>query len=350
MHTETISANPVSLERPPLPSGRIPRSRRKLRYELFEQVGQGGSGTVFRAHDRELNRIVAVKVLHSELIPGLMDLLRLKREVVLASRVQSQHVVRVYDFGESEGRPLVAMEWIDGESVAALLGRVGRLPPAQVLALSIDICEGLHDVHSAGIVHRDLKPGNILIDRRGNALLSDFGLACSISPGDCSRADHGEVCGTTAYASPEQLAGLPVDERSDIYSLGVLLLTMLTGSTCLDTLDAVSNIIRASQEDKFARSRNLRILAAFQSIITRCTQPSRTSRPGSVLEVMEVLKDIDKSPPFQPAPAPPTVPSGVGPWVLELQAAVDGIGRERLSAPFVFGSTRITSALRQCNS
>jgi tetratricopeptide (TPR) repeat protein len=194
------------------------------------------------------------------------------------------------------------MEWINGESVAVLLGRVGHLPPAQVLALSIDICQGLHDVHVAGIIHRDIKPGNILIDERGNALLSDFGLACSISPPDYSRADHQEVRGTAAYASPEQLAGLPVDERSDIYSLGMLLLTMLTGNTCLDTMDALSNIIRSSQQDKFARNLNLRILVDFQSIITRCIQQSRTYRPGSVLEVLEVLKDIDKSPaPTQPS-------------------------------------------------
>ncbi len=183
MNPETVSAKPVGLKRPPMPLARIPRSRRKLRYELFEQLGQGGSGTVFRAHDRELNRIVAVKVLHSGInTRSHGPPLRLKREAVLASWVQSQHVVRVYDFGESEGRPLVAMEWINGESVAMLLGRVGRLPPAQVLALSIDICRGLHDVHSTGIVHRHIKPGNILIYKRGNALLSDFGLACSISP------------------------------------------------------------------------------------------------------------------------------------------------------------------------
>jgi serine/threonine protein kinase/tetratricopeptide (TPR) repeat protein len=306
MNSETISANSVGLKRPPVPSGKIPRSRRKLRYELFEKLGCGGNGTVFRAHDRELNRIVAVKILHSQLIPGLLGLLRLKREVVLASRVQSQHVVRVYDFGESEGRPLVAMEWINGESVAVLLCRVGRLPPAQVLALSIDICRGLQDVHAAGVVHRDIKPGNILIDNRGNALLSDFGLACSICPSDYSRADHEEVRGTAAYASPEQLAGLPVDERSDIYSLGMLLLTMLTGSTCLDTLDSVGNILRSSQQDRFARNHNLRILADFRSIITRCTQQSRTSRPGSVLEVLEVLQDIDKSPP-RPEPTQPSL-------------------------------------------
>ncbi len=198
------------------------------------------------------------------------------------------------------------MEWINGESVAMLLGRVGRLPPAQVLALSIDICRGLHDVHSTGIVHRDIKPGNILIDKRGNALLSDFGLACSISPGDHSGADYEEARGTAAYASPEQLAGLPVDERSDIYSLGMLLLTMLTGTTCLDTLDNVNSIVRSSQQDRYARNHNLRILASFQSIITRCTQQSRTSRPGSVLEVLEVLRDIDKSP-QRPEPTEPSL-------------------------------------------
>lgn len=294
MNTESISASLDTMDSPLVSAKkRIPRSGRKMRYELFEKLGQGGSGAVFRARDRELGRIVAVKVLHPELMSGLLHLLRLKREVVLASRVQSQHVVRVYDFGESAGNPLVAMEYVNGESVAVLLGRMCRLPPAQVLTLSIDICRGLRDIHAAGIVHRDLKPGNILIDKRGTAMVSDFGLACSISPNDCSGIRLGEVCGTAAYASPEQLAGLPVDERSDLYSLGLLLLTMLTGNTCLDTLDSVRNIIRASEEGKLAKVGNLRILAAFESIITRCTQLSRNARPGSAVEVLEFLEQVN---------------------------------------------------------
>jgi serine/threonine protein kinase len=294
MNTESFSASLDTMDSPPVSAKkRIPRSRHKTRYELFEKLGQGGSGAVFRARDHELRRIVAVKVLHPELMSGLLHLLRLKREVVLASRVQSQHVVRVYDFGESAGSPLVAMEYVNGESVAVLLGRMCRLPPAQVLTLSIDICRGLRDIHAAGIVHRDLKPGNILIDKRGTAMVLDFGLACSISPNDCSGIQLGEVCGTAAYASPEQLAGLPVDERSDLYSLGLLLLTMLTGNTSLDTLDSVRNIIRASGEGKLAKVGNLRILAAFESIITRCTQLSRNARPGSAVEVLKFLEQVN---------------------------------------------------------
>ena len=187
-----------------------------------------------------------------------------------------------------------------------------------------DICRGLHDVHSAGIVHRDIKPGNILIDKRGNALLSDFGLACSISPGEYITADHEEVRGTAATVCITGATCRFTSKMSDRISipLGMLLLTMLTGTTCLDTVDAVSNIIRSSQQDKFARNHNLRILANFQSIITRCTQQSRTSRPGSVLEVLEALKDIDKSPP-SPEPTQPSLRAW--PWVRNYRRIAMGL-------------------------
>src|SRR5579871_3748517 len=123
------------------------RLRRKERYELRESVGKGSTGTVYRALDRELNRTVAVKVLHPELVTGLGYLLRLKREAVLASRINNEHVVRVYDIGQTDGRMLIAMDWIDGESLAHLLDRAHLLPPTQVVDIAKQICLGIKAIH-----------------------------------------------------------------------------------------------------------------------------------------------------------------------------------------------------------
>jgi len=233
----------------PPPSARPRKPRLKERYQLQEEVGAGGMGTVYRALDRALNRTVAVKVLRPELVPGLRNLLRLKRELVLASRVSDEHVVRVHDIGEVGGKALIAMDWVDGESLAQLLGRVHTLPPSQVHSFAGQICRALSAIHAANIIHRDLKPGNLLIRKDGAILVSDFGLARSILPQDFNLSRPSESSGTPRYMAPEQLAGLPADARSDLYSLGMVLLEMLTGTTALETIAALRLRLLSSTGD-----------------------------------------------------------------------------------------------------
>src|SRR5579872_2737751 len=175
-------AAPSPAPQPELARRRKPRGR--ARYQLQEEIGVGGMGTVYRAFDHELNRIVAVKILRPELVPDLSNLLRLKRELVLATRVSDEHVVRVHDIGQIEGRSLISMDWVDGENLAQLLRRVHTLPPSQVLGFATQIAQGLRAIHAANIIHRDLKPGNLLIRRDGGILVSDFGLARSALPQD----------------------------------------------------------------------------------------------------------------------------------------------------------------------
>ncbi len=299
MSPKNSPSGPGEISPPPTRSRKI---RRQQRYQLLEEIGAGGMGRVFRAQDRELNRTVAVKLIRPEFASNLTSLLHLKREIVLASRVGGSHVVRVHDFGEVDGQALIAMDWIDGENLAALLARVHTLPPSQVCDLATQICAALRDIHAANIVHRDLKPGNLLINRAGELLVADFGLARSALPQAGSLSLAGDSCGTPRYMSPEQLAGLPADTRSDLYSLGMVLLEMLTGTTALEALAPLRQRWITSQDEKRVRSGELRKLAALDLVIRHCLQLDRTERYPNVDAVERDLRLADDESPSSDAP------------------------------------------------
>ena len=297
-----------------LQDGRPPRRRRKERYQLLELIGEGAMGRVFRALDRELNRTVAVKVLRRELASSLRHIMQLKREVILASRVQDPHVVRVHDLGEAEGQLLVAMDWVDGENLATLLFREHCLAPSQVCNLATQICQALLAIHSAGIIHRDLKPGNLLIDKHGEILVTDFGLARSVLAGDLTLSTSGEKGGTPRYMAPEQVAGLPADARSDLYSLGLVLLEMLTGTTALETLEPLRTRIVLSKAEKRLRSGELRKLSVLDRVVRRCLQLDRSQRYDGAAELLRDLAEPHEVPegPRTPAPSLRTVARSLG--------------------------------------
>ena len=285
----------------PVPQHAISKPRKpRGRFELQEELGTGGMGTVYRAFDRELNRTVAVKVLRPELVPDLANLLRLKRELVLASRVSDEHVVRVHDIGQIDGRALISMDWVDGETLAQLLQRVHTLPPSQVFTFANQVAQALRAIHAANVVHRDLKPGNLLIRSDGAMLVSDFGLARSALPQDVPLTQPGDLGGTPNYMAPEQLAGLPADARSDLYSFGVILLEMLTATTALETLDPLRLRILAVATDKHLRAAESRCLSALEPVIRRCLCYDRAERYASA---DLVLADLATAHMGAPAPA-----------------------------------------------
>ena len=250
-------------------------------------------GTVYQALDRELNRLVAVKVLRPELAPDLRNLLRLKRELVLAARVSDEHVVRVHDIGAIGGHALIAMDWVDGESLAQLLGRVHTLPPSQVYTFAVQIVHALGAIHAARVVHRDLKPGNLLIRRDGQILVSDFGLARSAAPQDLALTQTGESGGTPRYMAPEQLAGLPADARSDLYSFGMVLLEMLTGTTALESLAPLRLRLLATAGNGARRSSELHKLSILEGVIRGCLRLDRTERYATADAVCHDLQTVD---------------------------------------------------------
>lgn len=199
------------------------------RYLLQERIALGGSAEVWRAHDEELDRPVAVKLLHPHLVPDETARRRLAEEGRLAAALTHPGIVKVYDVQPDGEAPALVMELVEGESLNVRLARDGRLAPTAAAGLGADVADALAEAHRHGIIHRDVKPSNILIDGDGHAHLADFGIAHSLAPAAERLTATGTVIGTLAYLSPEQLAGDEVGPRTDLYGLGVVLFEMLTG-------------------------------------------------------------------------------------------------------------------------
>src|SRR4051812_40944819 len=195
-------------------------------YELQDRLGQGGMGVVYRAFDTVLQRIVALKlVLTPEgLEPDMRE--RFFREARAAGLLSHKNIVTVYDLGEHEGKPYLAMEYLDGEDLQKRLARPERMSLRHKLDLAIEVCEGIEFAHSHGIVHRDLKPANIYVTERGTAKILDFGLARLISS---QLTNSNMLMGTLNYMAPEQVRGERADQRSDVFSLGVVLYELFGG-------------------------------------------------------------------------------------------------------------------------
>ena len=198
------------------------------RYRLLERVGEGGAGVVFRALHEEMDRPVAIKVLHPELFPSPVAFARFRREARAAGALVHPHAVTVFDFGRTEeGEPYLAMEYCEGGALSERIALEGALPPGEVVALLAGIAAAVDAAHRLGIVHRDLKPGNILF-AGGLAKVADFGLARMLASDDPGLTG-GHAIGSPFYMSPEQCQGRPAGRESDIYSLGVIAYTLLTG-------------------------------------------------------------------------------------------------------------------------
>ncbi|HLY15917.1 MAG TPA: serine/threonine-protein kinase [Bryobacteraceae bacterium] len=260
------------------------------RYRIIGLLGRGGMGEVYRATDLALGQSVALKLLPEEAARDQRLLERFHGEVRIARQVSHPNVCRVYDIGQAEGMPFISMEYVDGEDLASLLLRIGRLPADKALETARKLCAGLSAAHDRGIIHRDLKPQNIMINKRGDVVIMDFGLAAV-----AEQLSGAEVRnGTPAYMAPEQLRGAEVTVKSDIYALGLVLYELFTGKRPYDarTVQAMLHQQEAAQLTSMT-SIAADIDPGVEKAIRRCLDPDPARRPASVLSVAAALPGGD---------------------------------------------------------
>src|SRR5215813_14924817 len=198
------------------------------RYQIVDLLGVGGMGAVYRAFDRQLTRIVALKTILPEMASTPTALKRLKQEVLLAQSIVHKNVVRIFDIGEDEGTKFITMDFIEGADLKTLITQRGKLPATEAAEIIRQVCQGLETAHAAGVVHRDLKPQNIMIEKDGHIVVMDFGIAQSGQSVGVTQT--GAFLGTPDYMSPEQAQTESVDARSDIFSLGLIFFELLAGT------------------------------------------------------------------------------------------------------------------------
>jgi tetratricopeptide (TPR) repeat protein/predicted Ser/Thr protein kinase len=262
------------------------------RYRVLGVLGKGGMGEVYRAYDLELKVEVALKVVRSDHEEAIG---RFRREVALARKVTSPNVLRIYDLEEHDGVRFLSMEFVDGEDLAAIMRREGRMELAAALRIFRQICEGLAAAHARGVLHRDLKPANVLVDKANSVRVADFGLARSI--GDSGMTASGAVLGSPAYMSPEQVTGAPTDERSDIYSLGIMLYQLVTGETPFQapTPHAVMEM-RLHTKPKPMRDLRSDAPAYLEAICAKSLALAPSARFHSVRQLLDVLESGGATP------------------------------------------------------
>jgi len=260
------------------------------RYRIIGLLGRGGMGEVYRATDMMLGQSVALKFLPVEASSNPRLLERFHGEVRVARQVSHPNVCRVYDIGEIEGMPFISMEYVDGEDLAGLLTRIGRLPSDKALETARKLCAGLAAAHERGVIHRDLKPQNIMMNKRGEVVIMDFGLAAIADQlsGDEVRN------GTPAYMAPEQLKGSEVTAKSDIYSLGLVLYEIFTGKKPFDA----RNVRQLIEMQESIHLPSMTSTAAdvdpmVEKVIRRCLDPDPAKRPATALLVAMALPGGD---------------------------------------------------------
>lgn len=275
--TQPLHSNPSST----MDEGRFPPGTLlNQRYRVVNVIGKGGMGEVYRANDLILGQPVALKFLPKDMSQDEQILTRFRNEVRIARQVSHPNVCRVYDLSEADGYPFLSMEYVDGEDLSTLLRRIGRLPQDKGVELTRQLCAGLAAAHDKGVLHRDLKPANILINSHGQLVITDFGLA--------GLAEHVQAdvrSGTPAYMAPEQLAGLEVTQKSDIYSLGLVLYEMFSGKRAFqgklrDELAPIAGLVKDLDP-------------AIEKAITRCLMAEPARRPSSALSVAAAMPGGD---------------------------------------------------------
>jgi tetratricopeptide (TPR) repeat protein/predicted Ser/Thr protein kinase len=260
------------------------------RYEVVSVLGTGGMGSVYKAQDKELDRLVALKVIRPELArnPAIVD--RFKQEIRLSHKVTHRNVVRMYDLSEDLGMRFVTMELVAGRDLRTILEERGKLPPDETVDIFQQICLALQTAHGAGILHRDLKPQNVMREDSGRVVVMDFGLARTIED-DKGMTQTGALVGTMDYMSPEQALGKDLDQRSDIFALGLIAYEMLTGAMPFRAESAIASLLKRTREPAEELTKlDATIPGALSDIVGRCLENDLALRYKTVEEILSDLE------------------------------------------------------------
>lgn len=264
------------------------------RYQIIEELGKGGMGRVYKAHDTRIKEKIALKLIKPEIARNKKAIERFSNELKLARKIRHKNICQMFDLGEEKGTHFITMEFIPGEDLKSMIRMSGRLAAGTTISIGKQVCEGLAEAHKSGVVHRDLKPSNIMIDKEGNVRIMDFGIARSLESKGITGA--GVMIGTPEYMSPEQVEGKEVDQRSDIYSLGVILYEMVTGQVPFegDTPFTIG-VKHKSEIPKNPKELNAQIPDDLSHLILKCLEKDKENRFQSAVEVRSELIRIEES-------------------------------------------------------
>jgi len=262
------------------------------RYQIIEELGSGGMGKVYKAKDTKVNEKIALKIISPKITSDKKTIQRFRNELKYARMITHRNVCRMHDLGEDKGTYFITMEYIPGEDLNSILTMIGKLSPEQAVSIAKQVCDGLTEAHALGVVHRDLKPQNVMIDRKGNARIMDFGIAHSLKAEGLTGPDI--MIGTPEYMSPEQVETKDTDQRSDIYSLGLILYEMVTGRPPFEGKTPLDIALKHKNEVPLdPRNFNPKVPLELSRLIMKCLEKDREKRYQSAEEIMLELNNIE---------------------------------------------------------